>query len=69
MDTQPRNHQALPTGTRVQVFSRFSESWVSGFEVATSLDGGYQLLRLSDKSVVPKTFPTEDLRPHHEHRW
>jgi hypothetical protein len=52
----------LSPGTPVQVFSRYSARWVSGFEIATSVGGGYQLLRLSDRSVVPKTFVTEDLR-------
>jgi hypothetical protein len=64
MDTQPRNPWTFPAGTRVEVFSRFKSSWARGFEVATTLDGGYQLLRLSDRTVLPKTFPTEDLRPH-----
>jgi hypothetical protein len=58
----------MPPGTPVQVFSRFSAAWVGGFEIATGVDGGYQLLRLSDQSVVPKTFPTEDLRAQHQHR-
>lgn len=67
MNIQPGNLQTLPPGTPVQVFSRFSASWVSGFEIAISLDGGYQLRRLSDRAVLPKTFPTEDLRAQHEY--
>lgn len=64
MNIQPPNSRTLPAGTRVEVFSRFNSSWARGFEVATSLDGGYQLVRLSDRTVLPKTFLTEDLRPH-----
>jgi hypothetical protein len=58
----------LPPGTPVQVFSRFSAAWVDGFEIATNVDGGHQLRRLSDRSVVPKKFATEDLRAQHRHR-
>ncbi|MBA2327258.1 MAG: hypothetical protein H0V95_11520 [Actinobacteria bacterium] len=67
MDIQPSS-QLLPPGTAVQVFSHFSAAWIDGFEVATNVDGGHQLRRLSDRSVVPKTFPTEDLRAQHRHR-
>jgi hypothetical protein len=58
----------LPPGTPVQVFSRFSAAWVDGFEIAGNVDGGHQLRRLSDRSVVAKTFPIEDLRAQHRHR-
>jgi hypothetical protein len=49
-------------GTPVAVFNRYNASWVSGFEIATTRDDGYQLVRLSDRSVVPKTFRNDDLR-------
>jgi hypothetical protein len=58
----------LSPGTPVQVFSRFSSAWIDGFEIAANVDGGHQLLRLSDHTVVPTTFPTEDLRAQHRHR-
>jgi hypothetical protein len=58
----------LPLGTPVQVFSRFSAAWIDGFEIAGDADGGHQLRRLSDRSVVPKTFAAEDLRVQHRHR-
>jgi len=67
MDIQ-RPSQHLPPGTAVQVFSHFSAAWIDGFEVAGNVDGGHQLRRLSDRSVVPKTFSTEDLRAQHRHR-
>ena len=56
---------AMPVGTSVEVFIGFSASWVSGFEIAGNLDAGYQLCRLSDGSVLPKTFPAGDLRIKH----
>jgi len=52
----------------VQVFSRFRAVWIDGFEIAGNVDGGHQLRRLSDDSVVPKTFPSEDLRAQHPQR-
>jgi hypothetical protein len=54
--------QTLRAGTSVAVFSRFSGSWISGFEIATGRDDGYQLRRHSDQTVLPKTFPIDDLR-------
>jgi hypothetical protein len=57
--------QTLPAGTSVAVFSKFSGSWISGFEIATGRDDGYHLRRHSDQSVLPKTFPIGDLRVEH----
>jgi hypothetical protein len=54
--------QTLPAGTWVAVFSQFSGSWISGFEIATGRDDGYELRRHSDQAVLPKTFPIDDLR-------
>jgi hypothetical protein len=62
----PRGPQALPPGTPVDVFSRFSDAWTSGFEIATTLGGGYQLRRISDHTVLPRTFHGDDLRRKHE---
>ena len=62
------NDARTPTmtpGTSVEVFSRFSASWVGGFEIASNLGRGYQLRRISDRSVLPKTFPVDDLRARH----
>jgi hypothetical protein len=56
---------AIPTGTSVEVFIGFNASWVSGFEIASNVDAGYQLRRLSDRSVLPMTFPANDLRTRH----
>ena len=59
---------SLPTmtpGTSVEVFSRFSTTWVRGFEIASDLGSGYQLRRVSDRRVLPKTFSVDDLRARH----
>jgi hypothetical protein len=58
-------NQTLPAGTSVAVFSRFSASWISGSEIATGRDDGYEIRRRSDQSVLPKTFPIGDVRAEH----
>jgi hypothetical protein len=68
MEMHRGNEQLIPTGTAVDVFSRFSASWISGFEIATTLNGGYQIRRLSDRSVLPATFAGDDLRRRHQYR-
>lgn len=68
MEIHRSHQQLLPAGTAVDVFSRFSVAWISGFEIATTLDGGYQLRRLSDNSVLPATFSGDDLRRRHHSR-
>jgi hypothetical protein len=57
--------QTLLAGTSVAVFNRFSGSWVSGFEVAAGRDDGYELRRHSDRTVLPTTFPLDELRVEH----
>jgi hypothetical protein len=57
--------QTLLAGTSVAVFSRFTGSWISGFEVAAGRDDGYELRRHSDRTVLPTTFPLDDLRVEH----
>jgi hypothetical protein len=47
------------------VFSRFTGSWISGFEVAAGRDDGYELRRHSDRTVLPATFPLDELRVEH----
>jgi hypothetical protein len=52
----------LPEGTPVDVRNRFVGSWSHGFEVAERVRGGYRVRRLSDDSVLPDIFPSEDVR-------
>jgi hypothetical protein len=59
------SNQTLSAGTSVAVFSQFSGSWVSGFEIATGGGDGYELRRHSDQTVLPTTFPIDDLRVEH----
>lgn len=54
--------QPLAPGTAVEVFSPFSSSWVSGFDVAKPLEGRYELRRRSDQTVLPTTFHPDELR-------
>jgi hypothetical protein len=56
---------ALPTGTRVDVRSRYVGAWSHGFEVAEALGDGYRVKRLSDDTVLPDVFSADDIRPEH----
>ena len=44
----------LEEGARVEVRSRFDDSWQQGFVVHTTTEGGYLLCRDSDGSVLPE---------------
>jgi hypothetical protein len=52
----------LAEGTPVDVRNRFVGTWSHGFQVAERVQGGYRVRRLSDDSVLPDIFPSEDLR-------
>ena len=54
--------QGLPRGTRVDVRNRFVGSWSHGFEVAEQVESGYRVRRLSDDSILPDVFPSDDVR-------
>jgi hypothetical protein len=62
--TEP-HRSTMSAGAQVEVFSSFTASWVRGFEVASTVNGGYQVRRLSDHSVLPKTFVIGELRAPH----
>jgi hypothetical protein len=53
----------LPVGTRVLVRDRFCAAWNSGFEIAAATPNAYQVLRLSDRYVLPVEFTGAELRP------
>jgi hypothetical protein len=53
----------LAEGTPVDVRNRFVGSWSHGFEIAERIAGGYRVRRLSDNSVLPDVFQSEDVRP------
>lgn len=52
----------LSEGTPVDVRNRFVGSWSHGFEIVERVQGGYRVRRLSDDSVLPDVFPSEDIR-------
>jgi hypothetical protein len=53
----------LPTGTRVDVRSRYVGAWSHGFEVDEVVNGAYRIRRVSDGSVLPGVFEEEEIRP------
>ena len=52
----------LEPGDAVEVFTRFNDTWVAGFEVAAIVEGGYQVCRTSDRSLIPGFTSPSDLR-------
>jgi hypothetical protein len=56
----PDTHLAV--GTPVDVRNRFVGSWSHGFEIAERTQGGYRVKRLSDDSVLPDVFASDEVR-------
>ena len=54
--------EAVDSGVKVEVRSRFDQSWSRGFEVVERTDHGYRIRRLSDGSVLPTEFIEDDVR-------
>ncbi|HEY7133497.1 MAG TPA: hypothetical protein VIB48_00390 [Acidimicrobiia bacterium] len=55
----------MTPGTRVEVRTRFNESWGRGFEIAEVVEDGapkYRVRRRSDGSVLPALFTDDDVR-------
>ncbi len=60
--------EMLPTGTGVQVRTRFDGRWATGFEIADVHRRGaapaiYRIRRRSDHRVLPGYFALDQLRP------
>lgn len=53
---------SMKPGTRVEVRSRFDQSWGRGFEIAEVVGDRYRVRRLSDGSVLPAVFDRDDVR-------
>jgi anti-sigma B factor antagonist len=53
----------LHVGDRVEVATRFTGTWATGFEVAAVTAAGYRIRRLSDRTVLPIAFGHDDVRP------
>jgi anti-anti-sigma factor len=50
-------------GERVEVLTRFTDAWTSGFEVAAASEVGCRLRRVSDGAVLPAVFGYDVVRP------
>ena len=55
--------QPAEVGDQVDVHTRFSDSWVSGFEIAQIIPEGYRVRRKSDASLLPGFTSESDVRP------
>lgn len=54
----------MDPGTKVEVRSRFDQSWSAGFEVIEELeDGGVRVRRVSDSAELPIVFEADEVRP------
>jgi hypothetical protein len=53
----------MQVGDRVEVHTRFNNTWVPGFEVAAVVGSGYRLCRTADGTVLPSVTSELDLRP------
>ena len=53
----------MEIGDRVEVHTRFNNTWVAGFEVAAVVGSDYRLCRTSDGTVLPNVTSESDLRP------
>ena len=55
--------RALGPGDAVELFVRFNQSWVSGFEIDAITRDGFQIRRTADRSLLPSLTGPADLRP------
>jgi len=53
----------VEVGDRIEVHTKFSDSWVGGFEIAAIIPEGYRVRRLSDGSLLPGYTSDADVRP------
>jgi len=67
MNPQPR----LEVGDKVDVHTKFTDSWAAGFEIAEVIAQGYRVRRVSDGSLLPGHTSDADLRltANAIHRW
>lgn len=56
------DEELLAAGTPIDVRSRYVGSWSRGFEVAEIVGDAYRVRRLSDGSVLPTEFSSDDVR-------
>ena len=53
----------MRVGEKVEVHTRFTDSWAQGFVIEDVVGEGYRLRRLSDGAVLPGVTGESDLRP------
>ncbi len=53
----------MQIGEKVEVHTRFTDSWAQGFVIADVVGEGYRVRRLSDGAVLPGVTGENDLRP------
>jgi hypothetical protein len=58
--------RALHIGDPVEVHTTYNDSWVTGFEIAEVVEGGYRVRRVSDGNLLPNVTSEKDLRPFEE---
>ena len=58
-----RTAELVTIGTRVEVRNCYLETWSRGFQVAAILTDAYLIRRLSDGSILPRSFSPDDVRP------
>jgi hypothetical protein len=54
--------QVVEVGDRVEVHTKFSDSWVGGFQIAEIIPEGYRVRRMSDGSILPGYTSETDVR-------
>lgn len=53
----------MDVGDKVELHSRFGDTWSSGFEIAELVVGGYSVRRIYDGYVLPSPTGIGDVRP------
>ena len=67
---EPSDSGVLTPGTKVEVRNDFEQSWVRGFAIVSTEEGGYRIVRRSDGSVLPTLFTADDIRAErHRSMW
>ena len=52
----------MQTGDPVEVHTKYTDSWVPGFEIAELVSGGYRIRRTSDGALLPGSTSELDVR-------
>jgi hypothetical protein len=54
---------SVTIGMRVEIRSLYLHTWSRGFQVAGIVNDAYVIRRVSDGSVLPRSFSPNDIRP------